>query len=119
MEEAIRWLGKAAGYGFAETTTAATFELGSVYQNFGRSLLESERPRNLGQLELEQYDLLLEEQAYPFEEQAIETHETNLRRIKAGVYDIWIARSATALAQMVPARYGKREQGEDRYETLD
>jgi cellulose synthase operon protein C len=119
MEEAIRWLGKAAGYGFVETTTAATFELGNVYQNFARALLESERPRNLGELELEQYDLLLEEQAYPFEEQAIETHEANLRRIKAGVYDTWIARSATALAQMVPARYGKREQGEDRYESLD
>jgi cellulose synthase operon protein C len=119
MEEAIRWLGKAAGYGFAETTTAATFELGSVYQSFGRSLLESERPRNLGELELEQYDLLLEEQAYPFEEQAIEAHETNLRRIKAGVYDTWIASSAKALAEMVPARYGKREQGEDRYESLD
>lgn len=119
MEEAIRWLGKAAGYGFAETTTAATFELGSVYENFGRSLLESERPRNLGALELEQYDLLLEEQAYPFEEQAIETHETNLRRIKSGVYNTWIARSAKALAQLVPARYGKREQGEDRYESLD
>src|SRR5690606_8459100 len=27
MEEAIRWLDRSAAYGFAETTTAATFEL--------------------------------------------------------------------------------------------
>ncbi|MEQ1437936.1 tetratricopeptide repeat protein [Fontimonas sp. SYSU GA230001] len=119
MEEAIRWLGKAAGYGFAETTTAATYELGVVYRDFGKALLESERPRKLSALELEQYDLLLEEQAYPFEEQAIQTHETNLRRIATGTYDLWIARSAQALAELVPARYGKREQGEERYETLD
>lgn len=119
MEEAIRWLDRTAGYGFAETTTAATFELGEVYRGFGRALMESERPRNLGDLELEQYELLLEEQAYPFEEQAIQTHEANLQRLRSGLYDTWIARSAVALAEMAPARYGKREQGEDRYESLD
>ncbi len=119
MQEAIRWLGSAAAFGFADTTTAATYELGMVYQTFGRALLDSERPRNLGELELEQYNLLLEEQAYPFEEQAIEAHETNLRRLKNGTYDEWIASSARALAQISPAKYGKREQGEDRYELLD
>jgi tetratricopeptide (TPR) repeat protein len=119
MEEAIRWLDRSASYGFAETTTAATFELGEVYRAFGRALMESERPRNLGGLELEQYELLLEEQAYPFEEQAIETHEANLQRLRSDLYDTWIARSAAALAEMAPARYGKREQGEDRYESLD
>lgn len=119
MQEAIRWLGSAASFGFTETTTAATYELGTVYQTFSRALLDSERPRNLGELELEQYNLLLEEQAYPFEEQAIEAHETNLRRLKTGHYDEWIANSARALAQISPAKYGKREQGEDRYELLD
>lgn len=118
MEAAIQSLGKAAGYGYAEITTAATFELGTLYQDFGRSLMESERPRNLGELEREQYDLLLEEQAFPFEEKAIQTHETNLKRIPQGLYDEWIAKSAIALAQIAPARYGKREQGEDRYESL-
>lgn len=118
MEQAIEWLGKAAGYGFAETTTAATFELGAVYADFGKALMNSQRPRGLDELELEQYELLLEEQAYPFEEQAISTHETNLRRIADGLYNPWIAQSAKALATMVPARYGKLEQGEDRYETL-
>lgn len=119
MEDAIRWLGKASSFGFAETTTAATDELGRVYQDFGKALLKSERPRNLSGLELEQYDLLLEEQAYPFEEQAIEAYEANLKRIPQGLYDQWIARSAEALAQIAPARYGKIEHGEDRYESLN
>lgn len=118
VERSISWLNKAAAYGFADITTAATFEVGSVYQDFGRALMDSERPRGLSELELEQYNLLLEEQAFPFEEKAIETHESNLRRIGQGVYDEWIARSAKALAQIAPARYGKREQGEERYEQL-
>ncbi len=118
MEEATRWLGKAATYNFAEITTASTFELGGLYQEFGRALMDSERPRGLSELEREQYDLLLEEQAFPFEEKAIQTHEANLKRIGQGVYDEWIARSAKALAQIAPARYGKREQGEERYEKL-
>jgi hypothetical protein len=118
MEATIQWLDRAAAYGFADITTAATYELGALYQDFGRSLIDSERPRNLSALEREQYDLLLEEQAFPFEEKAIETHETNLKRIAQGLYDDWIAKSAKALAQISPARYGKREQGEERYESL-
>jgi len=119
MEHAIQWLGKAATYGYAEITTAATYELGMLYQDFGGALMASERPRNLSALEKEQYDLLLEEQAYPFEEKAIQTHETNLKRISQGVYNDWINKSAKALAQIAPARFGKREQGEDRYESLN
>lgn len=119
METAIGWLNKSAAYGYAETTTASTFEVARLYQDFGQSLLKSQRPAGLDALALEQYELLLEEQAYPFEEQAIETHEANLRRIPQGIYDAWIARSAEALATLAPARYGKLEQGETRYETLN
>lgn len=118
METSIQALSKAANYGFAEITTAATYELGGLYQDFGKSLVNSERPRGLKDLELEQYELLLEEQAFPFEEKAIATHEANLKRIPQGIYDEWVAKSAKALAAIAPAKYGKREQGEDRYESL-
>ena len=37
--------------------------------------MNSERPSNLNELELEQYELALEEQIYPFEEKAIKVHE--------------------------------------------
>ncbi|HUP93026.1 MAG TPA: tetratricopeptide repeat protein [Solimonas sp.] len=118
MEAAIQSLTKAGSYGFADVTTAATYELGQIYADFGKSLMESERPASLKALELEQYNVLLEEQAYPFEEKAIQTHEANLKRIADGLYDEWIARSARALAVIAPAKYGKREQGEERYESL-
>lgn len=109
---------RAGSYGFADVTTAATYELGTLHLDFARSLTQSERPRNLSGLELEQYNLLLEEQSFPFEEKAIEAHETNLRRIPQGIYDEWVAKSYKALAQLAPGKYAKREQGEEIYETL-
>ena len=41
-------------------------------------------------LEREQYDVMLEEQAYPFEEKAIGLHETNAARAPQGLYDRWV-----------------------------
>jgi hypothetical protein len=75
----------------------------------GKALLESERPANLQGEALAEYDLLLEEQAYPFEEQAIALHETNIERMNSGLYDEWIEQSLAQLAELVPARYAKQE----------
>ena len=102
----------------ADTTTAATYEIAGLYQDFGKSILDSERPAKLKDLELEQYNLLLEEQAFPFEEKAIQAHEANVRRIEQGRYDNWIKQSANALMQMAPGKYAKREQSEDIYGSL-
>jgi len=118
VEVAIQSLEKAAGYGYADITTAATYELGVVYQSFAKALMDSERPRGLSADEIEQYNILLEEQALPFEEKAIATHEGNLKRVGQGIYDDAIAKSVTALGQLSPAKYGKREVGGDSYETL-
>lgn len=118
MELATQALSRAANYGYAEITTAATYELGLIYQDFAKALMESERPRKLKELELEQYNALLEEQSFPFEQKAIQTYETNLKRISQGIYDEWVQKSARALALMAPAKYGKREKGEDIYATL-
>jgi len=71
--------------------------------------MESERPPGLAGEALEQYDILLEEQAYPFEEQAIALHETNIARMDNGLYDSWIEKSLQQLARLVPAQYAKLE----------
>jgi tetratricopeptide (TPR) repeat protein len=67
-------------------------------------------PRGLYPLELEQYELAIEEQAYPFEEKAITVHESNLKLISRGVYNEWIEKSLEKLAEFVPARYDKPEE---------
>jgi hypothetical protein len=112
VEQALAAYGKAAEYGVAEVTTAATYEIAELYHSLGRDLIASERPAELAAEELEQYELLLEEQAFPFEEQAIEVHEVNAARTAEGIYDQWVRKSLEALAGLVPARYAKDEVGE-------
>jgi TolA-binding protein len=112
MEEALSAYGRAADYGVAEVTTAATYEIAQLYNRFSQALFSSERPPGLSAEELEQYDILLEEQAYPLEEQAIELHEVNVARTADGVYDEWVQKSLSELAQLMPIRYAKDEQGE-------
>ena len=71
--------------------------------------MESERPDNLTPLELEQYELAIEEQAYPFEEKAIVVHESNLELISMGIFNAWIEKSLKQLAKVMPARYDRPE----------
>ena len=112
LEDVLKAYAVAADYGVADVTTAATFQTASLYQDFGKALLSSQRPKKLSKAELEQYNVLLEEQAFPFEEKAIGLHETNARRATEGIYDQWVKKSFAALAEMRPVRYGKVERSE-------
>jgi TolA-binding protein len=118
VQRAADELGRAAGFGFAEVTTEATYELGRLYQAFAQALLESERPRGLDEFALDEYVLLLEEQAFPLEERAIEFHETNLKRILQDIYDEPVRNSYRALLDIAPGRYGKRAQLEDFHDAI-
>ena len=113
MEDVIEVYTKLADYGVAEVTTAATFRLGEVYQIFSADLMNSERPNNLDAAALEQYDILLEEQVYPFEEKAIDLYKANADRAPDGVYDEWVRKSFDQLASLMPGRYAKSERGEN------
>ncbi len=113
MEEVIDAYTSAADYGVAEVTTAATFRLGEVYEQLSADLMASERPADLDVEALDQYELLLEEQAFPFEEKAIDLYKANTDRTIDGVYDEWVRRSFDRLAGLMPARYAKTERSED------
>ena len=108
-EQALAGYSRAAQYGVAEVTTAAGWAMADLYRDLGKSLLDSERPPSLSQEEREAYDVLLEEQAFPFEEKAIEIHEANARRAADGVYDQWVRKSYASLAELKPARYARTE----------
>jgi TolA-binding protein len=113
MEKVMTVYGQALDYGVAEVTTAATYGMGELYRQFAADLMASERPRDLDQAAREEYDVLLEEQAFPFEEKAIELHETNSKRASEGIYDESVQRSFDVLAKLKPARYAKTEIGDD------
>ncbi len=118
FEQAAGLMRQVAGYGFEDLTTQATFALAEMYAQFARAIIDSEQPGNLTELEREEYLLLLEETAFPFEEKAIELHTLNVSRIAKGTYDPSVARSMEALATLMPARYGKQEQHAEVFTSL-
>jgi len=118
LEDVLKAYTAAANYGVADIATAATFHTAQLYQDFGQALLASQRPKGLSADELEQYNVLLEEQAYPFEEKAIALHELNARHSADGIYDEWVRQSYRALAQLRPVRYGKGELSEDAIDAI-
>jgi TolA-binding protein len=119
MELALAAYGTVAEYGVAEVTTAATFEIADLYYRLSKDLMDSERPASLSAEELEQYDILLEEQAFPFEEKAIEIFIANANRAAEGIYDPWVRKSFSRLAELMPARYAKSERSESLVAQLD
>ncbi|TVS14691.1 MAG: hypothetical protein EA417_14910 [Gammaproteobacteria bacterium] len=109
MEAALAAYGEAAEYGVTAVVTAATWQIAELYYQLARDLMESERPSGLADDALEQYEILLEEQAFPFEEQALDIFLTNAARVVDGVYDEWVKASFERLASISPGRYARIE----------
>ena len=118
MRQSINRINILLEYEVSDVTAAATYKLAEIYYHFSRALMESVRPKGLSELELEQYELVLEEQAYPFEDKAINVHEKNLELLAVGIYNEWIDKSIEKLAVLMPARYAKAETQNDAVELL-
>ena len=113
MQVALDAYEAASNYKVQQVTTAATYWSAKIYQDFAIAMMESDRPSGLSVEEFDQYEILLEEQAYPFEEQAIELHELNASRISDDIYDEWVKKSLAELTVLSPAQYVKAERSED------
>ncbi len=112
LSKAVQAHNKVLSYSVREYATKANHQLGALYRQLANDLMDSQRPDGLNALELEQYDLLLEEQAYPFEEQAMQVFEVNVKRSWDGTYDQWVKSSFSQLAELMPNRYRKVEKVE-------
>jgi hypothetical protein len=55
------------------------------------------------------YEMVIEEEAWPFEERAIAVHEENFELLSVGVFNPWVQKSLDKLAVLVPGRYAKNE----------
>lgn len=89
--------------------------LGQLYVEFAKALMASERPTGLSDLAQEEYDILLEEQAFPFEEKGIEYHEANLKRLWAGEKNAYTLESLKRLQQLMSSQYARPERIEESY----
>jgi hypothetical protein len=119
MDRTIETMGRLVDYEISEVTAAATYYMAEAYFDFSLSLAESERPTDLEPAELADYELVLEEEAFPFEEKAIDLHEENLELLQAGVFNSWTEDSLGKLAELVPGRYAKNELSSEFPGTID
>lgn len=113
MQNSVVLFGKSSVNKIYGITTEATYSIGKIYQDFSQSLLNSDRPENLNEEELDQYEILLEDQAFPFEDKAIEFFEINLSRIQEGLYNDWIENSFNELITLFPVRYNRQPKQDD------
>lgn len=112
MDQTLSEMEGLVNYEVADVTAAATFYIAQVYDEFSRALLESERPAGLSEAEKIDYELVIEEEAYPFEEQAIDVHQKNHELLASGIYNPWVQKSLDRLAVLMPGRYAKNETSE-------
>ena len=119
MDVATAAFEELVSYEVADVTSAATFYIARIYLDFSVALLESERPTGLSEVEKVDYEMVLEEEAYPFEERAIEIHEQNFQLLAAGIYNEWVQQSLDELAVLMPGRYAKNESSEGYLRSID
>ena len=110
MQIATSYYKKLLSFQLVEFVPQGTYNLAQMYRQLARDVMSSQRPQNLDELALEEYDLLLEEIIYPFEEKAIEIHKSNAQRAWQNIYDEWVEKSFTELAELEPALYDRKYQ---------
>ncbi len=109
LERAVAAFDRTEAYAIEQFALQATRRKAQIYAEFASAIMNSERPGGLDALALEEYEFLLEEQAYPFEEKAIALYEVNVQRAWDGMQSADIEQSYRALAELMPARYDKTE----------
>jgi len=109
MKKALTAYNAIAQYNVAEYTTASTLKVAQIYQILSQDLMSSQRPKGLSEDEAEEYGFLLEDQALPFEDKAIDFYEINAKRTVDSVYDTSVKASIEALRKLKPAQFDKVE----------
>jgi len=109
MDQVMATFEALVDYEVAEVTAAATYYIAEIYFDFSNALIDSERPAGLSDAEKVEYEMVIEEEAWPFEERAIEVHEENYELLAGGIFNGWVQKSLDKLAVMMPGRYAKNE----------
>lgn len=108
MQQAQEYLQEAESFAGEEVRSEVLYRRAELYRTLASDLMSSEIPAELNEMEAMQYQMLLEEEAFPLEEEAMALHARNHERIPAEGFDEWIQRSLEALAIMHPGRYERQ-----------
>ncbi len=105
LEQAQKYFLEAESFAGEAVLSEVLYRRAELYRTLAKDLMASEVPKELNELETMQYQMLLEEEAYPLEERAMDLHTRNHGRLTSHGFDAWIERSLDTLADMHPGRY--------------
>ncbi|WP_298447336.1 tetratricopeptide repeat protein [uncultured Marinobacter sp.] len=105
MERAQTYFRNAESLGGSEVLPESLYRRAELHRVMANDLMASTAPAELNELEQMQYAMLLEEEAYPFEERAIVLHSENHQGIATNGFNVWVEKSLNVLAELHPGRY--------------
>lgn len=104
-------LGESAAFPYPDTLAASLYYAGEAFEEMKTAILESERPKGLSAEELEQYQFLLEEKAFPLENRAVELYRKGLAAtVKNGIHNEWVDKMYQRLEVLMPTAYQRTEE---------
>ncbi|MEO0443157.1 MAG: tetratricopeptide repeat protein, partial [Pseudomonadota bacterium] len=109
LQQSVEYYQLAADYGILEFVTMSSYKIGVLYRQFASDLRNSPVPQNLSADNQLTYAAILEEQAAPFDQLAIDVHQLNLERAWAGQFNRWINKSFAQMRILIPERFKKDE----------
>ncbi|TQV74210.1 tetratricopeptide repeat protein [Exilibacterium tricleocarpae] len=109
LKNAVARYEQAADYGLFEFVTMSSYKTAQLYQQLAFALRNAPRPKGLSAEERQIYTEVIEEQAMPLDQLAVDLHIGNLQRAWDGEFDQWIDKSFAAMRVLAPARFDKQE----------
>ncbi len=109
FEDAMARYQRAADYGILEFVTMSSFKIAGLYETFATDLRKAPIPKGLNQNNIQLYKEIIEDQASPFDQLAVEVHQSNVNKAWEGHFNQWISQSFRALRKLSPGRYNKQE----------
>ena len=99
--------GEVIAVGSPRWSEAAFARIGEAYRNFNKGLLDAPMPRGLDREQQELYRSMLESQALPLEDKAVEAFAKAIAISRTtGVYSEWVVKAQDLLREYQPDAYG-------------
>lgn len=109
MEAASGYYQAAADSQMLEYVTESGFKIATLYQKLAADLRKAPAPAGLSADDQKLYASIIEEQAQPFDQLAVELYMANVERAWDGEFNAWIDKSFGQLAILYPERFAKKE----------
>jgi tetratricopeptide (TPR) repeat protein len=109
LENALTRYQSAANFEIFEFVTMSSFKIGALYRQFANDLRQAPAPSGLSAEDKKVYASIIEEQALPLDQLAIEIQQANIDRAWQGQFDEWIGKSFSEMKVLMPDRFDKPE----------